>query len=218
MQKISIITMTAGLLVNSNPTRAEEVKLYCSFDSLPAITVFYRGGMGASDNTIQIGGNAPVPLSIGSGFMSASLNGNSYAIGSTGVDITKNDDSDVRFFRLGGCSQDPETHSANTETDLDTALSIGFHWSHENICQAAVETYFFLNEAPVFSENIGDIILFESSSGNLYGCTISGHTSEFLWYNKQGDQMTSRSTRYSIVGSNLEVVADMQTMLFQMEE
>jgi len=40
--------------------------------------ILVKGGMGADDNTIKIGNNAPVPISIGSGLMSAEFQGQSY--------------------------------------------------------------------------------------------------------------------------------------------
>jgi len=53
----------------------EPVIVSCKFEKLPLMILTYRGGMGADDNTLQVGNNSPVQLSVGSGLSSASFNG-----------------------------------------------------------------------------------------------------------------------------------------------
>lgn len=54
------------------------VPVACKFEKLPLMLMITRGGMGADDNTIQIGNASPVPLSIGSGLMTASFQGQEF--------------------------------------------------------------------------------------------------------------------------------------------
>ncbi len=50
----------------------------CKFEHLPLILIISRGGMGAKDNTVQIGDNRPVPLNIGSGLMITEFKGQEF--------------------------------------------------------------------------------------------------------------------------------------------
>ena len=43
----------------------------CKFEKLPPMIMIIRGGMGADDNTLQIGQSKPVELSVGSNLISA---------------------------------------------------------------------------------------------------------------------------------------------------
>lgn len=54
------------------------VPVACKFEHLPLILIINRGGMGAKDNTVQIGDNKPVLLSIGSGLMIAEFKGQEF--------------------------------------------------------------------------------------------------------------------------------------------
>ncbi|CAN7549339.1 hypothetical protein [Pararhizobium sp. LjRoot238] len=54
------------------------VPVACKFEKLPLMLLISRGGMGAKDNTIQIGNASPVPLSIGSGLMTARFQGQEF--------------------------------------------------------------------------------------------------------------------------------------------
>lgn len=49
----------------------EPTVVVCSFEELPLMMLTFRGGMGKSDNTLQVGDNEPVALSVGSGLMIA---------------------------------------------------------------------------------------------------------------------------------------------------
>lgn len=54
-------------------THADEpVVVTCNFEKMPPMLLTFRGGMGADDNTLQIGQTKPVPLSVGSNLMTAS--------------------------------------------------------------------------------------------------------------------------------------------------
>lgn len=63
---------TSPLLLCSAPASALSVTA-CKFEHLPLMLLINRGGMGASDNTLQIGDAHPVPLSIGSSLMLATV-------------------------------------------------------------------------------------------------------------------------------------------------
>jgi hypothetical protein len=52
----------------------------CKFEHLPLILIISRGGMGAKDNTVQIGDNKPVPLNIGSSLMIAEFKGQEFVL------------------------------------------------------------------------------------------------------------------------------------------
>jgi hypothetical protein len=54
------------------------VPVACKFEHLPIMLIITRGGMGADDNTVQIGDNEPVPLSIGSSLMTAQFKGQEF--------------------------------------------------------------------------------------------------------------------------------------------
>ncbi|RWD81307.1 hypothetical protein [Mesorhizobium sp.] len=43
----------------------------CQFEKMPPMILMFRGGMGADDNSLQVGQTKPVPLSVGSSLMSA---------------------------------------------------------------------------------------------------------------------------------------------------
>lgn len=45
----------------------------CNFEHLPPMLMMIRGGMGANDNSLQIGQRPPVPLSVGSSLMLAEV-------------------------------------------------------------------------------------------------------------------------------------------------
>ncbi|MBY3412327.1 hypothetical protein HFN87_03255 [Rhizobium laguerreae] len=70
-------TLLLAALLSSSPLLAasvsatEPVIVTCKFDKLPQMILTFRGGMGASDNTLQIGQSKPVPMSVGSNLMSA---------------------------------------------------------------------------------------------------------------------------------------------------
>ncbi len=69
--------LTAALLTSSlflrtaSASAAEPVIVTCKFEKLPQMILTFRGGMGASDNTLQIGQSKPVPMSVGSSLTSA---------------------------------------------------------------------------------------------------------------------------------------------------
>ncbi|RWG22574.1 MAG: hypothetical protein EOQ55_03375 [Mesorhizobium sp.] len=51
---------------------AEELTIVsCNFERMPLMILTFRGGMGADDNTLQVGQTKPVPMSVGSNLMSA---------------------------------------------------------------------------------------------------------------------------------------------------
>lgn len=60
-----------SLQKSGSPTEPERI-VACDFENMPLVLMRFRGGMGASDNTVQIGNASPLSLSVGSGLMSAS--------------------------------------------------------------------------------------------------------------------------------------------------
>jgi hypothetical protein len=58
----------------------EPVPIACHFDPLGLMLIVVRGGMGADDNTLQVGNAPPVPIAIGSNLMSASYQGQEFSI------------------------------------------------------------------------------------------------------------------------------------------
>ena len=51
----------------------EPTVVSCKFEHLPPMLLTFRGGMGANDNTLQVGQAPPVPLSVGSSLMVAEI-------------------------------------------------------------------------------------------------------------------------------------------------
>jgi hypothetical protein len=51
----------------------EPTVISCQFEHLPPMLMIVRGGMGANDNSLQIGQRPPIPLSIGSSLMLAEV-------------------------------------------------------------------------------------------------------------------------------------------------
>ncbi|WP_028732957.1 hypothetical protein [Rhizobium leguminosarum] len=74
MNKTSLLAaalLSSSPLLAASASGAEPVIVTCKFDKLPQMILTFRGGMGASDNTLQIGQTKPVPMSVGSILMSA---------------------------------------------------------------------------------------------------------------------------------------------------
>ncbi|MBY3323796.1 hypothetical protein HFO02_09235 [Rhizobium laguerreae] len=73
MNKTSLLAalLSSSPLLAASASAAEPVIVTCEFDKLPQMILTFRGGMGASDNTLQIGQSKPVPMSVGSNLMSA---------------------------------------------------------------------------------------------------------------------------------------------------
>ncbi len=66
------IAMAAATLTTSAIAR-EPIVLACAFKTQPPMILIYRGGMGADDNTLQVGQRRPVQLFQGSGFSTATV-------------------------------------------------------------------------------------------------------------------------------------------------
>ncbi|QBX36895.1 hypothetical protein E4M02_04365 [Brevundimonas sp. S30B] len=64
------LAIIAGLFLAQTPPR-EPTVIACKFERLPLMVMVLRGGMGADDNTLQIGQDAPVKLNVGSTLMTA---------------------------------------------------------------------------------------------------------------------------------------------------
>lgn len=52
---------------------SEPTVVSCKFEHLPPMLLTFRGGMGANDNTLQVGQAPPVALSVGSSLMVAEI-------------------------------------------------------------------------------------------------------------------------------------------------
>lgn len=75
MRKITMM-MLFYASASINPVLAhsavdEPTAIACNFKQQPLMIMTIRGGMGASDNTLQVGQTPPVPLEIGSGLSTA---------------------------------------------------------------------------------------------------------------------------------------------------
>lgn len=88
-------------------------------------------------------------------------------------------------------------------------------WSNAEMCVAGGMTYFFLNSAPTVNELESGWVRLRSASGNSYDCRIDGDTVAFRWINKSNEDMTSKSTKWSLKGDRLTVVSDMMTQRFE---
>jgi len=73
MMSKTIPILLAFILI-SGPVHSATEKptvVTCTFEKQPVMVMTIRGGMGASDNTLQIGQTPPVPLEMGSGLLTA---------------------------------------------------------------------------------------------------------------------------------------------------
>jgi hypothetical protein len=74
IKKITLISLLwVGIAAAEEPTFVS-----CTFDHLPLMQLIFRGGMGADNNTVQIGDHDPVQLSVGSNMMMATYHGQEY--------------------------------------------------------------------------------------------------------------------------------------------
>ena len=79
MSKTIPILLAFGLISGPVLAAAEEPTVVaCTFEKLPLMIMTIRGGMGASDNTLQVGQTPPVPLEIGSGLSTATHGGQNF--------------------------------------------------------------------------------------------------------------------------------------------
>ena len=60
-------------------TAKEPTMIACNFEKLPLMIMIIRGGMGASDNTLQVGQTQPVQLDMGSSMMIATYHSQEYS-------------------------------------------------------------------------------------------------------------------------------------------
>ncbi len=78
-------------------------------------------------------------------------------------------------------------------------------WTEREICRAAVNTYFSLEEMPVDSEDNGDFMGFKSAAGYIYTCRLEDNIAILKWVNATGDAMSSRKTSFKLNGNTLVV-------------
>ncbi len=215
---MKLFTITAlTLLTFWQPALADGTIVYCQFEGLPGMTMTLRGGMGASDNTLQIGSKDPVQLSIGSSLSSASMDGNSYTIAwqyPASVTVSGSDGSNSSFTRYGECSSDMSIFSPNQENLAIPANVSEYAWDEVEICSAAMQTYFFLDSSPSLIQENAKVYEFRSQAGNVYSCFIARNVVAFEWINRQGEKMFSSSTQFSVAGATLRIVSDLQTKTF----
>jgi len=57
--------------LSAHSATEEPTVVACNFEKQPLMIMIIRGGMQASDNTLQVGQTPPVPLEIGSGLSTA---------------------------------------------------------------------------------------------------------------------------------------------------
>lgn len=70
---MTLLFSASALAMAFADVRAEDnlIPVACKFEHLPLMLFIFRGGMGADDNTVQIGQNDPVTLNVGSSLMIA---------------------------------------------------------------------------------------------------------------------------------------------------
>lgn len=73
LPKTSLSIIACAVFTLIAPLASAASVTACKFDRLPLMLLVTRGGMGASDNTLQIGNEKPVPLYVGSSLMNASV-------------------------------------------------------------------------------------------------------------------------------------------------
>ena len=75
-----ILVLIASVLIAGPALAATQqpTVIACSFDKQPLMIMTIRGGMGASDNTLQVGQTPPVQLDMGSGLMIATYSAQEY--------------------------------------------------------------------------------------------------------------------------------------------
>jgi hypothetical protein len=73
MMSKAILILLAFVLIfrPAHSATKEPTVVACTFEKLPLMIMTIRGGMGASDNTLQVGQTQPVLLEIGSGMTTA---------------------------------------------------------------------------------------------------------------------------------------------------
>lgn len=212
---MKIIFFLVGILTCiSTASIADESIVYCNFGGLPEMKLTIRGGMGASDNSLQIGNFEPVSLGVGSGLMSASFNDKSYTISWDYPASVTISESNGYYTRFGGCSSDSSV-SEDAENPIGEEQEPLVLWFQRSICSAAMMTYFFLENPPFLIGQNDELFDFVSEAGNEYSCLITGETVLFGWTNNSGEEMLSRSTKYTFEDSNLIITSDMQTKIFR---
>ncbi len=69
---IRFILSICSILFFAGYAKADEPTIIsCKFEKLPPMILIIRGGMGAEDNTLQVGQSSPVQLHVGSSLMTA---------------------------------------------------------------------------------------------------------------------------------------------------
>ena len=91
------------------------------------------------------------------------------------------------------------------------------YWTDQEICRAAVKTYFFLGIKPAGAPDNGEFLGFRSASGNVYTCRVAGARMYFRWVNASGEPMNSSSTTFRLEGDTLTIRTDMKEERFQAE-
>ena len=81
--RITAVLILYSALAFINPVSAysatkEPTVVACTFEKLPLMIITIRGGMGASDNTLQIGQTPPVQIDMGSSLMIAAYGAQTY--------------------------------------------------------------------------------------------------------------------------------------------
>ena len=106
--KLRNLTVSFLLCIAALPAFATEpVIVSCKFEKLPLMILTYRGGMGADDNTLQIGSNPPVQLSVGSGFSTASFNAQEFVFSlrlPASVSVTNSGSGGTSVSYFGECA------------------------------------------------------------------------------------------------------------------
>ncbi|WP_146226107.1 hypothetical protein [Phyllobacterium leguminum] len=71
MIKIIMLSISSMVIITNVAGADEPTVVACQFEKMPLMILTFRGGMGADNNTLQVGQTKPVELSVGSSLMAA---------------------------------------------------------------------------------------------------------------------------------------------------
>lgn len=71
----ALLVFAGSSLAATVSKASDPTVISCNFEHMPPMLMIVRGGMGADDNSLQIGQRPPVPLNVGSSLMSAEVGG-----------------------------------------------------------------------------------------------------------------------------------------------
>lgn len=78
LKTIPVLLALVLISVPAHSAAKEPTVIACNFEKLPLMILTIRGGMGATDNTLQVGQTPPVQLDMGSSLMIAGYGAQTY--------------------------------------------------------------------------------------------------------------------------------------------